>query len=229
MTYAIGDIHGCHVALKTLLVELNPRAEDLLICLGDYIDRGSDSRGVVETLLQLKSTHNLIHLIGNHEVFLGKALSSDSDREFFLGDLVGGTPTLHSYGKSLTDIPKEHLQFLLEDSRLYYETDTHIFVHGGLLPDKPLSEQSIETLTFTRFPLDTPHYSGKTMVCGHTIQGEFPKKSGTHGICIDTGAGKGGWVTVLEVETGICHQANEEGEYRKLDVNMEVIGGADHP
>jgi len=221
MTYAIGDIHGCRVALETLLGQLNLSAGDTIVCLGDYIDRGPDSRGVVTCLIELRKSYDLIHLRGNHEVFLRLAMESPSSREFFLGDLVGGTPTMKSYGESLNDIPEEHLRFLLEESQLYYETDTHLFAHGGVMPNQLIAEQSEEALTSTRFSMDTTaHCSGKTVICGHTVQGDLPQKAGDHTICIDTGAFAGGWLTALEVETDTYYQANELGEFRVLVSNI---------
>ena len=215
MIYAIGDIHGCRVALETMIARLNLSTEDTVICLGDYLDRGPDSKGVVDALLQLQSTHNLIHLRGNHEVSLMRAAESQEGLDFFCRELVGGLATIRSYGDSLDDIPARHWQFLLEDSLLYYETDTHIFVHGGLNAEMPLAQQCEELVTTKRFITPCAHFSGKTMICGHTVQGDLPTQVGDHSICLDTCAFGGGWLTALEVETGLYHQTNEQGEYRQ--------------
>ncbi len=67
---AIGDIHGCSVALDALLAVVQPQADDLLITIGDYVDRGPDSSGVIQRLLKLQKTHNLVALRGNHEVMM---------------------------------------------------------------------------------------------------------------------------------------------------------------
>ena len=213
MTYAISDIHGCLEALKNLLSRLDLTQEDSLIFLGDYIDRGPNSKGVVDFLLNFDQEY--IHLIGNHELFLQKAFTSEQDLSFFKQELVGGEHTLTSYGGELTDIPKNHLKFLLEDSSPYYETSSHIFVHGGVNAQLDLSDQTVETFTWKRFQEALPHKSSKIVICGHTIVGDVPKVKGGHTIGIDTGAGKGGWITALEIETNRYFQANEEGDVRE--------------
>ena len=59
---AIGDIHGCHRALITMMDLISPSTDDLIVTLGDYVDRGPDSKAVIDTLLEFKKTHNLVHL-----------------------------------------------------------------------------------------------------------------------------------------------------------------------
>lgn len=215
MTYAISDIHGCKKALECLLASL-PDQEAQLIFLGDYIDRGPDSKGVVELLLSFRQRRNIIHLVGNHEFLLQGATECAAGRTLFLGPIVGGTETLKSYEGEIEDIPEMHWNFLLRDSLSYYETESHIFVHGGVDPDLPMEKQSLETLAWKRFHEAEAHFSGKTVICGHTIIGDSPVlKEGGHTIGIDTGAGKGGWITALEVETGTYFQANEEQLFRE--------------
>ena len=73
MILAVSDIHGCLDALETMLDVVQPGDDDLIVTLGDYVDRGPDSRGVIERLLKLKSTHRLVHLMGNHEIQMIRA------------------------------------------------------------------------------------------------------------------------------------------------------------
>jgi len=65
---AIGDIHGCLTSLETMLDLIEPNETDLIVTLGDYVDRGPDSKGVIDSLIQFQESYNLIHLMGNHEI-----------------------------------------------------------------------------------------------------------------------------------------------------------------
>ena len=162
-TIAIGDIHGCSAALEALLDALRPRPEDIIVTLGDYINRGPDSRGVLDRLIRLKHQCRLIPLLGNHEEMLFEAVADTP--EYFLG--VGGDATLDSYGpgRDLNLIPDEHDEFL-KGCLDYHETDTHIFVHANYFPDLPMSEQHVGTLRWEslRDMAPGPHDSGKTVV-----------------------------------------------------------------
>ena len=90
MRIAIGDIHGCLASLRTMLDVIQPTPDDLIVTLGDYVDRGPDSKGVIDDLLSLKKTHNFIHLMGNHEIQMIRALETSQDRSRFLSGLCGG-------------------------------------------------------------------------------------------------------------------------------------------
>jgi len=215
MTYAIGDIHGCRVALETLIDRLAISADDKLIFLGDYIDRGSDTKGVVNYLLNLQEGFDMVHLMGNHEVHLRGAYDSTKIFQFFISDLVGGMATLESYGGDLESIPESHRKFLIDDAQLYYETESHIFVHGGVEANVALNRQQESVLTSKRFQDPIPHKTGKVMICGHTIQKEVPMNYQGHSICIDTGCYRKGWLTALQVETGRYFQTNQKGKYRE--------------
>ena len=98
MTLAIGDIHGCLTSLRTMFELVQPTKDDLVVTLGDYVDRGPDSKGVIDFLLEKQKSHQLIHLMGNHEIQMIRALDTQDDRRRFLSDLCGGQDTLDSYG-----------------------------------------------------------------------------------------------------------------------------------
>ena len=98
-TLAIGDIHGCSTALRTLLDAVQPGAADLLVTLGDYVDRGPDSRGVIDTLLDLETRTQLVALTGNHEILLFEALAGAVNQAEW--EAIGGRQTLRSYGGSI--------------------------------------------------------------------------------------------------------------------------------
>ena len=110
-TIAIGDIHGCLAALEAILAAIRPRPDDTLLTMGDYIDRGPDSRGVIERLLRLGRECRLIPLLGNHDEMLLKLY--DGQTELYIDWLLfGGNTTLGSYGSMRPeDIPPEHIGF----------------------------------------------------------------------------------------------------------------------
>lgn len=217
MRIAIGDIHGCQTSLTTLLDEIQPSQDDLIVTLGDYVDRGPDSKGVIDTLLELQSTHQLVHLMGNHEIQMIRALEAPHHLERFLSGLCGGQDTLDSYGGTFQDIPEEHWEFI-RSAELYHELENHILVHAGVEASLPVAEQGQETYYYQRFYSQEPHCSGKTVVCGHTIQGDLPTNIG-HAICLDTCAYGGGWLSALELDSGKIWQTNERGESRELHLS----------
>lgn len=214
MRLAIGDIHGCLTSLETLLQEINPTKKDLIVTLGDYVDRGPDSKGVIDYLLALQESHRTIHLMGNHEIQMLRALETQSDRERFLSGLCGGQDTLDSYGGDFADVPKSHWDFM-RGTHLYHELDDFILVHAGVAAGVPVSEQDQETYYYQRFHQQKPHFSGKTVVCGHTIQGDLPTDLGA-AICLDTCAYGGGWLSALDLDSGRIWQSNEQGQSREL-------------
>lgn len=215
MRLAISDIHGCLKSLETLLEVIQPTPDDLIVTLGDYVDRGPDSKGVIDRLLDLQETHNLIYLMGNHEIQMIRALEGEPHLSRFLSGMCGGQDTLDSYGGRFDDIPEEHWDFI-KSAKLYHELDQHILVHAGLEASLPVSEQGQETYYYQRFHSQEAHCSGKTVVCGHTIQGDLPTDLG-HSICLDTCAYGGGWLTALDLDSEKIWQTNERGESRKLN------------
>jgi serine/threonine protein phosphatase 1 len=213
-TLAIGDIHGCLRALETLLVAVRPQADDLVITLGDYVDRGPDSKGVIERLLGLAKTCRLICLRGNHDFMMQEARKNFfAEREWLT---MGGEPTLASYSGraesgTLKDVPEEHWHFL-ERCADWFESTTHLFVHAGALPDRPLAEQPEHMLHWEKIIAPQPHQSGKILVCGHTAQRSGKPRNWGHTICIDTYVYGDGWLTCLDTDTGQIWQANQQGE-----------------
>src|ERR1051326_454853 len=141
-TLAIGDIHGCNVALADLLKEVQPNREDQIIFLGDYIDRGPSSREVIESLLELQKSCSPIFLRGNHEVMILDARNDPLKSD--LWQSYGGLETLFSYGANykndLVSIPDEHWTFI-ERTRRFFENETHIFVHACLDPALDMADQ----------------------------------------------------------------------------------------
>jgi serine/threonine protein phosphatase 1 len=213
-TFAIGDIHGHARALDALLRAIDLQPEDTVIFLGDYLDRGPDSRGVVERILQLQARHRVIPLLGNHEAALLDARDRDSAREFWLSPACGGLATLASYDTEAVDlgvIPERHWQFL-EQLALVHETDSHFFIHANYAANWPLDQHDSRTalwLDLREFP--GPHYSGKRAIVGHTPQSDGCILDAGYLLCIDTGCGFGGCLTALEVNSGEIWQVSEQG------------------
>jgi serine/threonine protein phosphatase 1 len=217
---AIGDIHGHLQALDALLDEVQPKPDDLVITLGDYVDRGPDVHGVLDRLIELQSRCKLIPLKGNHDLMMLEARANES--AFRDWHQVGGKQTLDSYGVDLrydnfrTMIPKRHWRFLNTKCRPYYEADTHFFVHAGVEYDIPLAAQSESVLFWEKLdPNDArQHASGKIMVCGHSAQKSGRPLALDHAVCIDTWIYGGGWLTCLDVQHEAYWQANAHGETR---------------
>jgi serine/threonine protein phosphatase 1 len=214
---AIGDIHGCSRALDTLLTLVEPAPADLLITLGDYVDRGPDSPGVLDRLLQLHATGRLVALRGNHDHMMRAARHGFDEKQDWL--VCGGKATLAAYSPrgdsgSLDDVPARHWDFLDRLCVDWYETDTHFFVHANAYPELPLAEQPEYMLFWEPLEEARRHCSGKIMVCGHTRQRNgWPLNLGD-AICIDTWVYGPGWLTCLDVKSGQIWQANQRGEQR---------------
>lgn len=216
-TFAIGDIHGCHNALLTLLDAVQPQPTDLVVFLGDYIDRGPASREVVETLLGLDQKCKAVFLRGNHEVMILDARYNFEKSVFWLS--YGGKEAAQSYGanpKALwqSQIPAAHWNFF-QETRRFFETDETIFVHAALNPELEMKDQSDDLLFWEDFSeIRKEHVSGKRVICGHTPQRSKEIANRGYAICIDTGAVYGGWLTCLETGAGEWWQANESGAIR---------------
>lgn len=216
-TLAIGDIHGCSTAFEILLETVQLQPEDRLITLGDYVDKGPNTRGVLDRLIALECSHQLIPLKGNHEIKMLEARHSPTDKAFWLN--FGGEETLASYPKQghknpLAKIPDAHWDFIENHCLNWWETDAHIFVHANLDPHLPLNQQSDHDLFWQKFGDRLPHYSGKTMICGHTSQKTGKPINLGHRICIDTWACGKGWLTCLDVHSGQVWQTNQKGQVR---------------
>jgi len=199
--FVIGDIHGCLDMLKGLIdkIEWDP-ANDRLIFIGDYIDRGENPKGVVDFILKLKKDSSLIQcLIGNHEqMFLDYLSGVDSQSSL----LNGGLSTLKSYEevrRSQDDalIPSSHLDFFssllsMVDLEQYY------IVHAGFRPNIRIEDQDLNDMIWIREEFIYSNYDfGKVVIFGHTpLNSPLIMKNK---IGIDTGAVFGNYLTCLEL------------------------------
>jgi len=221
-TIAVGDIHGCLVAFDALINAAKIQASDTLVILGDFIDRGPDSRGVVDRLIELQERCRLVPLLGNHEEMLLAAREGKSDLRYW--QKFGGRETLDSYGR-LTDcsgISSAHVRFI-QDCPLFFETETHIFVHANVAPNFPMAQQSTMDLLWRPVVEGEagPHYSGKTVVVGHTPQPTGQVLDWGFLKCIDTQCYAGGQLTALDVDTDWIWQANLRGDLREFGLQGE--------
>lgn len=214
--FAVGDVHGCSTALKTLIEAIATKPHDTLVFLGDVIDYGPDTRGVIEQLIDLSNRCRVILIQGNHEEMLFKALRSRDGRRYW--ESCGGVTTRRNYPECGDDvlILPEHLAFLKERCLDYLETDDFLFLHASYYPNRRMTDQTGDTL---RWETVDPHrmarhYSGKTAIVGHTTRTDGEVLDLGFLIMIDTGAAMGGWLTALEVHSGEILQANQQGEMR---------------
>ena len=137
---AIGDIHGCLTALTTLLDAVAPTSDDTIVTIGDYVDRGDNTRGVIDRLIDLRSQCQLVPIMGNHEEMMLAARANWIAYQHWM--MVGGVPTMASYGDHWDDVPADHFQFI-ESCHNYYETDTHFFLHANYAPKIALPMQDV--------------------------------------------------------------------------------------
>jgi len=210
-TIAIGDIHGHAAAFSAILDAIQLRAEDTLVLLGDYVDRGPDSKDVLEQVIRLRQQFQVVALRGNHEEMMLGARDGGDNLRFWTK--CGGSMALQSYGRAndVSLIPREHFDFV-GGLPLVYETDNHFFIHANYAPNWRLDEHDKKTALW--LPLtESPgrHFSRKTAILGHTPQMHGKILDGGHVKCIDTGCGYGGLLTALDVASGRIWQVDEHG------------------
>ena len=193
---AIGDIHGCLAQLTGLMALVNPAAADRVVFLGDYVDRGPDSAGVIDYLIEFAAAFpQTVFLRGNHEQMFLEYLDGQDPALFLIN---GGRQTLDSYRDcGLWPLPSSHRRFL-ESLRHYFESAQHIFVHAGLRPGIPLAGQTDFDMLWIRHEFLESNYDwGKTVVYGHTPL-EEPLLGGRR-IGVDTGCVYGRRLTCCDV------------------------------
>ena len=170
--FAIGDVHGCAEELRALIQKLPLRRESIVVFLGDYIDRGPDSRGVVDTILELRQYCNVVCLLGNHELMLREFLDGSDPRRVARFIYNGGSATLASYADhdGVFVMPEEHREFY-EGLLYHYVLGDFCFVHAGLptsLEEIDLERHGEEMVWMRHRPgMPEPNYE-KIIVHGHS-------------------------------------------------------------
>jgi serine/threonine protein phosphatase 1 len=206
--FAIGDIHGCLDKLTALMRLIGAGDDDTVVFMGDYIDRGPDSKGVVDYLLRLrKKRKRLVCLKGNHEWMFLNYLER-REEEIFLGN--GGRSTLASYGipSDAADrkamVPPAHMEFF-RTLLPFYETEQYLFVHAGVRPGIAMEIQDPYDMMWIRHEFfQSDHGLEKTVIFGHTPFRE--PFLGEKMIGIDTAAFNDGPLTCLELPAMKFHQ-----------------------
>ena len=205
---AVGDIHGCAHALERLLAAIELTPQDTIVFLGDYMDRGPNSKRVLEIVIELSEQFQVIPLLGNHEIMMLDAVKESVTRDLWLQ--FGGQQTIESYGGDFANIPVEHLDFMRQ-CLPFYETEDHLFVHANYLPGSPLADQEDQIRYWTHLSdfQPGPHKSGKRVIVGHTPQTHGSILDFGHLVCIDTYCFGGGNLTAFDVFTNEIWQAKE--------------------
>ncbi len=200
---AVGDIHGQYRKLVSLMekIDLNPR-EDLLIFMGDYIDRGESDLEESQTIMYLVELANnnrgrVILLKGNHEQMAEDAIKNRRGEYWELWRANGAKGKL-KWGDGALAILKDFCEML----PFYYETDTHLFVHAGALDNVPIQDQDLYHVIWDR-DLNQNGYFGKTLVVGHTPRKEVLVTPEV--ICVDTGAYYYGTLSAYDVLNGTVY------------------------
>jgi serine/threonine protein phosphatase 1 len=184
----IGDIHGCRDQLAEVLEKCAPWAGRPYVFLGDYIDRGPDSDGVITLARQLDATC----LKGNHE----QSLLNYCARAGRLPE-----PTADNH---LPRLSEENLRWLQSSLRPSLETDDYIFVHAGLNPAVPVGEQEESDLLWSRYEGGYPEAAPKLVIHGHAVVDALTRVGNR--ININTGCGFGGPLTALVLpEMDVVH------------------------
>lgn len=190
--YAIGDIHGCSKTLRAMVEDvLRLGPDDILYLLGDYIDRGPDSKGVLDYLMLLQDDgYDIRPLMGNHENMLIKSISRVDAKFRWLSN--GGKQTLNSFNvKQPGDIPQKYLDFIASLPKII-ALDDYVLVHAGLhfgVPD-PITDTPDFFLLWERDNKVIPELiEGRTLVVGHTMKDldQIQQSLATQCITLDNG------------------------------------------
>jgi predicted MPP superfamily phosphohydrolase len=206
-TYALSDIHGCLNKLLGLVARCRNDARDdaaRFVFLGDYIDRGPDSRGVIEYLIDLKSRQpaDVVCLCGNHEDLALSAIDDPGEIDQWVV-ANGGDKTLRSYDVTAPpEMPASHVEWM-RALPTHHDDGRRFFVHAGIDPSRPLDRQDRHDLLWMREPfLSDPRDYGRFIVHGHTPQRGGRPDLRTNRVNIDTAAVAGGPLTAAIFDDG---------------------------
>lgn len=199
LSYCFGDIHGCLHKLTELVRRCNDDAAGRpvrFLFLGDYVDRGPDSQGVVQFLLELQRAQpdRDVFLKGNHEDLMVAATDSEFFEERWLSN--GGSETLESYRLTgAAELPEDHVNWLRR-LPLFFDDGRRFFVHAGVHPDRPLDRQDEDDLLWIRKPFLTSEKDyGRLIVHGHSALASGRPDLRANRLNLDTGAVFGGPLT----------------------------------
>ncbi len=205
---AIGDIHGCDKILETVLNTIQPAKDDTFIFLGDLCNRGPNTKGVYDIVMNLENICQVHYIMGNHEEMIVAALlGGKSETNFWCK--FGGLETLDSFkANTVKDIPRSYMN-LIVNMKDFEENENFIFLHANYEPTFPMDAQDASNLRWDKMTKDKPkHMSGKRVVCGHTVHKDVFVSDSV--ICIDTGCGihQYGKLSALDLKSGTLWQAS---------------------
>lgn len=190
---------------------MEPRQDDTVVFLGDYVSRGPDSRGALQAVIDLGRWCRVVALRGNHEEMLLDARRNPVALASWVA--VGGDATLVLPPSSQTWRALDEAQWsFVAGLPAFHETDGHFFIHANYAPNRPIDGQDSQTALWLPLePPPGPHFSGKTAIVGHTPQFDGDVLNLGHLVCIDTGCGLGGVLTAFEPASGRLWQVDERG------------------
>lgn len=207
--FAIGDIHGCHETFgKLLLDEIQLRKSDEIYCVGDYIDRGPDSKGVVDLILELRKAGHRIHTLrGNHEQLMMESDLSPENFEHWCEN--GGDKTLKSFQtRRYADMNPMYKDFFAR-TKYVIEKGKYIFVHAGLdFRDEDIFENKEAMLWIRDFEVDDQKLGDRMLIHGHsprtaeTIFAQTGNVRNIDGGCVYPHRPGYGYLFALEVRSG---------------------------
>jgi serine/threonine protein phosphatase 1 len=227
----VGDVHGCALELDALLKKMAPGRDDILVMLGDYVDRGPHSRSAIDVILDWRERCTVVALKGNHEAMFDDFRDRPEAAGSGMFILNGGAATLASYGASegAFEIPKEHVDFY-RGLQLFFETETHFFVHAGV-PEISLdivrsqAAQLESQLLWVRQPFLGSRFKWeKVIVHGHTPSRSV--ETTERRINLDTGCVFDGVLSGLDLSTGRLHSIERDRTDRApTDLSDRRAGG----
>lgn len=161
------DIHGCTKTFRHLVEEvIQLQSDDTLYLLGDYVDRGPDSKGTIDYIEELRRNYNVKALMGNHDLMMLDALDSRSKYDFWFKN--GGEETLASFSTNdIHQIPDSYWEFI-KSLDIYREEDNAFLVHAGFNFEVPFREDEYAMLWTRSEYVDTKQTAGKKVIHGHT-------------------------------------------------------------
>jgi serine/threonine protein phosphatase 1 len=213
-TFAIGDIHGRHSALVSVLSQSGfDKQNDTLITLGDTVDGGVKTRACIDTLLEIE---HRVDILGNHDFWSLNWIKTGIELPIWVHQ--GGYATMESYGFNRLRVPEEHREFFEQCKLFYIDELNRVFVHGGFDPTITIEQNDPETIMWDRelcniaTRMNIPGYFH--VYVGHTATQHFKKdfKPITfHNLTmLDTGAGWNGRLTIMNVDTGEYWQSSRQ-------------------
>ena len=188
--FAIGDIHGCSNTFQKLLLDkIKIQKSDKIYCIGDYIDRGNDSKGVIDFILKLRKKNYQVHTLrGNHEQLMMDSIQSEDKLKHWLKN--GGAETLKSFGIDSYNEMKPVYKNFFNRTKFFIKSGKFIFVHAGLNFNSAFPFEDKQAMLWIRdFEIDKQRLGNRFIIHGHTPISleQITKQQSARAINIDGG------------------------------------------